>query len=188
MDTSLSYLENTEITNETQLTFQEHKGQELISKQIDLQYGVGDIITMMTLLVAVGVMVLSLISNHLTALCIPKEKKEEKSEEKEKEKEKNDTQLDIEKYLKFYKIVTIVILLGCLYYAIFGHFKETDDQISIQKQITATITSIHSYKTCKAQQEELQKLKASPAKCICSTPKVQKPCETKIKGIKPCKN
>lgn len=184
MDTSLSYLENTEITNETQLTFQEHKVQELITKQIDLQYGVGDVITMMTLLVAVGALVLSLISNHLASFCIPKEKIEEKNEEKEK----NHIQLDIKKYLKIYVITTIIILLGCLYYAIFGHFKEIDDQTSIQKEITATITAIHTYKTCKAQEEELQKLKASPPKCVCTTTKVQKPCETKIKGLKPCKN
>lgn len=180
MDTSLSYIENTEITNETQLTFQEHKVQELITKQIDLQYGVSDIMTMITLIIALGAMVLSLITNKLTALSI-----QDDSDEKEK---KGSIQAEIKNYLQWHKIITIVILLGCLYYGFFGLYKETDDQTSIQKQIVATTTSINAYKTSKAQQEELQKLKASPPKCVCTPTRVQKPCEAKIQGIKPCKN
>jgi hypothetical protein len=105
------------------------------------------------------------------ALSIPKNTNEKV------EKEKNSIQSDIKKYLTFHTIIISVTLLGCLYYGFSGFHKETDDQISIQKQISATIASIHAYETSKAQREELQKLKASPPKCICTTPKIKKPCK-----------
>lgn len=62
MPSSLLYIDTTEINNDVQLTYQEHKLQELISKQIDLKYGIGDIISIMTLLIALGAIVISLTS------------------------------------------------------------------------------------------------------------------------------
>ncbi len=55
------FIDSTEIKNDTQLAFQEHKVQELISKQIDLEYGVSDILTIITLLVA-------LVGNRISSL------------------------------------------------------------------------------------------------------------------------
>lgn len=62
MPSSLLYIETTDITNDVQLIYQEHKLQEMISKQIDLEYGVGDIMAIMTLLIALGAIVISLTS------------------------------------------------------------------------------------------------------------------------------
>jgi H+/gluconate symporter-like permease len=168
METSLLYLDNTEITNETQLTFQEHKVQELITKQINLEYGVSDIMTIITLLIALGVMIISLLANHIVALSIPTQEESQNIEKKNSEK-KN--------YLNISKFVAILILIGCLIYGIYGHNKESQDKALIQNQITKTISSINTYKTSKSQQEELQKLKQLPPKCICQTSKNKKPCK-----------
>lgn len=54
LTTTQLYIEGTVITNDTQLAFQEHKVQQLISKQIDLEYGVADIFTMLTIIIALG--------------------------------------------------------------------------------------------------------------------------------------
>lgn len=125
MDTSLSYLENIEITNETQLTFQKHKVQELITKQISLEYGVSDIMTILTLLIALGAMMVSLVANRISSLT-------------------NNFGIDT-----ISLIIAGVILLGCLYYGVSGHFKQKDDQESIQRQITQTMSAISSYNECK---------------------------------------
>ena len=162
------YIETTKIENETQLTFQTHKVQELISKQISLEYGVGDIMTIITLLIALGVMIISLLANHIVALSIPTQEENQNIEKKNSEK-KN--------YLNISKFIAILILIGCLIYGIYGHNKESQDKALIQNQINKTISSINTYNTSKTKQEELQKLKQVPPRCICQTPKIKKPCQ-----------
>lgn len=111
------YIDTTKITSETQLTFQEHKVQELITKQISLEYGVGDIMTIMTLIIALGAMMISLVANNISSSA---------------------KRLSI--------AVAIVILLASGGYAGYAQCKIWNDQTTIQTQITQTINAIESYK------------------------------------------
>jgi hypothetical protein len=72
MDVQL-YIETSKITNDTQLKFQEHKLQELITKQINTEYGLNDMLIIITLLVAIGAMMMTLITNRMLHLPIKKE-------------------------------------------------------------------------------------------------------------------
>lgn len=111
------YLDSIEIENETQLTFQEHKVQELISKQISLEYGVSDLMTIMTLLIALGAMMISMIANHISS---------------------SSNQLS--------RIIAIVILLASGGYAGYAQCKIWGDESKLQNQITQTMNAIHTYK------------------------------------------
>lgn len=163
MDTSLSYLDNTEIANETQLTFQEHKVEELITKQISLEYNLNDVFLILALLISLGSMILAMIQNHISISSsngnetIPKEK------------------LSMMEKSSFR--TTVVVLIASIGFGGYAHYQESQDKALIQNQINKTISSINTYKTCKAQQEELQKLKQLPPRCICQTPKIKKPCK-----------
>jgi hypothetical protein len=122
------FIDSTEIKNDTQLAFQEHKVQELISKQIDLEYGVSDILTIITLLVALGAMMVALVGNRISSLSNLKT---------------NDV----------YSIaIAATILAGCLGYGIYAEYKKRTDRVSIQTQITQTIYAIRSYHKGKAGQ------------------------------------
>lgn len=127
MASSLLYIETTDITNDVQLTYQEHKLQELISKQIDLEYGVGDIITIITLLVALGAMMISLIANRISSFS-------------------NKFGID---YISL--LVTAVILIACLGYGSYAQYKTWKDRSTLQCQITQTLNAIQLYKQSKIQ-------------------------------------
>lgn len=128
MGSSLLYIETTDITNDVQLTYQEHKLQELISKQVDLEYGVGDIITIITLLVAaLGAMMISLIANRISSFS-------------------NKFGID---YISL--LVAAVILIACLGYASYAQCKTSKDRSTLQCQITQTLNAIQLYKQSKTQ-------------------------------------
>lgn len=116
------YIEGTVITNDTHLAFQEHKVQQLISKQIDLEYGVSDILVMITLIIALGSMMFSMIANKISS-------------------EANLARKDIVSI-----VVAFTILLGCLGYGIYGECKKRADQKIIQMEIVNTINAIDTYK------------------------------------------
>lgn len=127
MGSSLLYIETTDITNDVQLTYQEHKLQELISKQVDLEYGVGDIITIITLLVALGAMMISLIANRISSFS-------------------NKFGID---YISL--LVAAVILIACLGYGGYAQYKTWKDRLTLQCQITQTLNAIQLYKQSKIQ-------------------------------------
>jgi uncharacterized membrane protein len=112
------YIDTTKIENETQLTFQTHKVQELITKQISLEYGVGDIMAIITLLIALGAMMISLVADHISSSA--------------------------NKWL--FITVAVVILLAVGGYACYAQYKVSNDQRIIQNQITQTINAIQTYK------------------------------------------
>jgi uncharacterized protein HemX len=112
------YIEGTVITNETQLTFQEHKVKELITKQISLEYGIGDIMTIMTLIIALGAMMISLVANNISSSA--------------------------NRWL--FIAVAVVILVASGGYAGYAQCKIQNDRITIQTQITKTIDAIQTYK------------------------------------------
>lgn len=116
------YIDTVEITNETQLTFQTHEVEELITKQINSEYGVSDIMTIITLLVALGAMMISLVANRISSIS------------------------NLEKKDIFSLIIAAVILVGCLGYGIYAECKQRTDRVSIQTQIANTIISIENYK------------------------------------------
>jgi uncharacterized membrane protein len=118
MSSTQLYVDSSKIENDTQLTFQTHKAQELITKQISLEYGVGDIMTMMTLIIALGAMMISLVANNISS--------------------------SVNKWLSF--AVAVVILLASGGYAGYAQYKVCNDQISIQTQITQTTNAIQAYK------------------------------------------
>lgn len=113
------YIEGILIPNDTQLAFQEHKVQQLISKQIDLEYGVSDILTIITLIIALGSMMISMVANRIPTL------------------KKGDIGIIA---------IAVTILLGSLGYGIYGEYKKRSDRKIIQMQITNTINAIDIYK------------------------------------------
>lgn len=121
MDTPL-YIETTKITNDTQLKFQEHKLEELITKQINTEYGLNDILMIVTLLLAIGAMMITLIGNRIASFA-------------------NGKGIDY-----WSLAIAGTILFGCLYYGCKAHNKEINDRQAIQKQIEQTIKAIEVYK------------------------------------------
>lgn len=116
MASSLLYIQTTDIDSDSQLIYQEHKLQELIRKQVDLEYGVGDIMTIITLLIALGSMMFSLIANQRAST------------------------------LRYSVIVAVVILLACLGYGGYAQYKISKDKSELQCQITQTLSAIQLYK------------------------------------------
>lgn len=112
------YIEGTAITNDTQLAFQEHKVQQLISKQIDLEYGVSDLLTIITLIIALGSMMISMVANRIPTI----------------------KQGDIGIIA-----IAVTILLGSLGYGVYGECKKRSDRKIIQMQIINTINAIDTY-------------------------------------------
>jgi hypothetical protein len=60
MASSFQGLNEINIKEEAELAFQEYRLQALLSKQIDLRYGIVDIMTMITIIISLGAMVISL--------------------------------------------------------------------------------------------------------------------------------
>jgi hypothetical protein len=121
------FINTTEIKNDTQLAFQEHKVQELIGKQINLEYGVSDILTIITLLVALGAMMVALVANSISLS-------------------------ELKTNHVYSTAIAVTILVGCLGYGIYAEYKKRTDRVSIQTQITQTIYAIQSYSKEKAAQ------------------------------------
>ena len=106
------YIEGTVVTSDSQLAFKEYKVQLLISKQIDLEYGVTNVFTMLTIILALGGLIAALATNQVPLM----------------------------------KWSTIVILLACFGFGVYGHYKQSNDASNINRHITQSINAIDLYK------------------------------------------
>lgn len=70
MASTLQKIDNITIENDIELAFQEQIFQALLSKKMDLQYGVSDIISMIAAIVALGAMVISLTATSNSNLAV----------------------------------------------------------------------------------------------------------------------
>lgn len=109
------YIEGTVITNETQLTLQEHKLQELISKQITLAYDGYNSMNLVAILISLGAMVIS-----LTTISNPN-------------------------LVMYAYSTACLILVASIGFALYERNKQKQNQSSIQHNIDKTLNAIEHY-------------------------------------------